>query len=326
MMRLVKHYSVFALPLIIVLFSLSLAMAQTDYPRKDITVIMPWRAGGGYDITSRMLAPYIEKYLPKKVNLIVKNVLGAGGRVGCFELYDAAPDGYTIGMIDPQAILLAEAMGQAGTRNPLQMTWLGRAAHQPFIITLSAANNLKTVADVKGKPIRVTVAALNQAGAILMLRALGAKPQIVLFDSSNDGLLAAARGEADASCYTFATSMTQVEAMKGKLIPGLVGDKKRHPDAPDVPVPSDLGLKIPEAELAATAGDYVMVAPPKVPPDIQKILADAIWKAMNDKDFVAQMDKAKYMPNAMTAEETLKLVTSVREVYAGLKPMLLPTN
>ncbi len=311
----------------LVVFLASFVMAQTakapDYPKKDITVIVPLRAGGGYDITARMLAPYIEKYLPKKVNFIVQNVTGAGGRIGTFQLYDAEPDGYTIGLLDAQIMLLAEALGQTGSRNPLQLTYLGRAAHQPFLVTLTA-QRFKSFQDVKGKPIRLSCVAINQAGAILVFTAAGAKPQIVLYEGSNEGLLAVARGETDASSYTFATSLTQVQAMKGKLIAALVTDSKRSPEAPDVPTPYDLGLKIAESDLAACAGDYILAAPPKLPPEVQKILVNAVQKAINDKDFLAQMDKAKYMPNALSAEDTLKLVTNSRKVYSGMKKLLQP--
>ena len=65
---------------------------------------MTYNAGGGFDLISRMLAPYLEKYLPKKVNVVVKNVAGAGGTVGSIELYDAKPDGYTIGLLDADTL------------------------------------------------------------------------------------------------------------------------------------------------------------------------------------------------------------------------------
>ena len=48
------------------------------FPDKDITFIIPYTAGGGFDRTVRALAPYMEKYLPKKVNVVPRNVAGAG--------------------------------------------------------------------------------------------------------------------------------------------------------------------------------------------------------------------------------------------------------
>ena len=40
-----------------------------NFPTKDINLIVIFRAGGGYDIQARMIAPFLEKYLPNKVNI-----------------------------------------------------------------------------------------------------------------------------------------------------------------------------------------------------------------------------------------------------------------
>lgn len=292
-----------------------------EYPTRDITCIVHFKAGGGYDATARMLAPFLEKYLPKKVNVVVKNVAGAGGKVGFFEMYDAAPDGYTIGVVEPQVLCLAQVQGQAGNRDPKEVTYLGRAAHQPYLLALCAAN-YKSLQELKGKPVRVGVTSMNQAGAIVTLRALGSEPKVMLYDGGPEACLAAMRGEADTACITFTTTWNQVQASKGKLLAALVCDKKRRPEAPDVPVPSEVGVQMSDAELATAAGDYVVAAPPKLPPEIKKILEEAVQKAIHDPEFLAQMDKAQMMPSPLSAEDTAKQVAGAQEVYASLKDML----
>jgi tripartite-type tricarboxylate transporter receptor subunit TctC len=68
-------------------------VAAADWPARDITLIVPFAAGGGYDITARATAPWIEKHLPKKMNVVVKNVTGAGGEIGILEMVRAKTDG-----------------------------------------------------------------------------------------------------------------------------------------------------------------------------------------------------------------------------------------
>jgi tripartite-type tricarboxylate transporter receptor subunit TctC len=72
--------------------------AQAQYPERAITLIVPYGAGGGTDITARMLAKDLEAVLGKPVT--VENRAGGGGWVGWGSLAQAAPDGYTIGYLN----------------------------------------------------------------------------------------------------------------------------------------------------------------------------------------------------------------------------------
>jgi tripartite-type tricarboxylate transporter receptor subunit TctC len=69
--------------------------AAAQYPERNITLIVPYGAGGGTDITARMLAKDLEAVLGKPVT--VENRAGGGGWVGWGSLAQAQPDGYTIG-------------------------------------------------------------------------------------------------------------------------------------------------------------------------------------------------------------------------------------
>ncbi|WP_376958369.1 hypothetical protein ABNQ39_01245 [Azospirillum sp. A26] len=56
-------------------------MAQAAYPEKAITMIVAYGAGGSTDVTARMLAPYIERYL-RGARIVILNRPGAGGEIG----------------------------------------------------------------------------------------------------------------------------------------------------------------------------------------------------------------------------------------------------
>lgn len=68
--------------------------ANAAYPERTITLIVPFAPGGGTDITARIIAPYIEKYLGGKI--IIENKPGAGGEIGTTDCMLAKPDGYTV--------------------------------------------------------------------------------------------------------------------------------------------------------------------------------------------------------------------------------------
>ncbi|GGG39967.1 tripartite tricarboxylate transporter substrate binding protein [Chelatococcus composti] len=71
--------------------------AQAAYPERPITMIVPWGAGGGTDATARIVGSLLEKELGQPVNVV--NRTGGSGVVGHAAIADAAPDGYTLGII-----------------------------------------------------------------------------------------------------------------------------------------------------------------------------------------------------------------------------------
>jgi tripartite-type tricarboxylate transporter receptor subunit TctC len=68
------------------------ARAQT-YPSRPITMVVPFAAGGGFDVIGRILADRMSKILGEQV--IVQNTTGAAGVIGVDRVVNAAPDGYT---------------------------------------------------------------------------------------------------------------------------------------------------------------------------------------------------------------------------------------
>mgnify|MGYP003646723053 CR=1 FL=1 len=77
--------------------SLSALQAHADYPERPIQMIVPWAAGGGTDSIARTIAVALEQELGQPVNVV--NRAGGGSVVGHTVLANAAPDGYTIGMM-----------------------------------------------------------------------------------------------------------------------------------------------------------------------------------------------------------------------------------
>jgi tripartite-type tricarboxylate transporter receptor subunit TctC len=76
---------------------LSTAHAETDFPNRPITMIVPWGAGGGTDAVGRVFASLLQQELGQPVNVV--NRTGGSGVVGHSAIATAAPDGYTIGIM-----------------------------------------------------------------------------------------------------------------------------------------------------------------------------------------------------------------------------------
>ena len=74
------------------------------FPSEPITLIVAWPAGGGSDISMRLLADQLSRDIG--VPVVVLNKPGAGGAIGHREIANAKPDGYTIGMFSSGGIAL----------------------------------------------------------------------------------------------------------------------------------------------------------------------------------------------------------------------------
>src|SRR5262252_1640924 len=70
------------------------AACAQDYPTRNITVVVPFPAGGPSDVVARIVAEAMGRTLGH--TLVIENVGGAGGTIGSARVAAAAPDGYTI--------------------------------------------------------------------------------------------------------------------------------------------------------------------------------------------------------------------------------------
>src|SRR5271157_3255278 len=71
------------------------ASAQA-YPSRPVTMIVPFAAGGPTDVAARVVSEHMSRTLGRQV--VVENVVGAGGTIGSLRTMRANPDGYTIQM------------------------------------------------------------------------------------------------------------------------------------------------------------------------------------------------------------------------------------
>lgn len=78
--------------------------AQGGYPSKQVTVIVPFAAGGTADIFARMVSNHLQMKLGEP--FVVENVGGAGSILGVTRLAKSAPDGITIGVASTSALAI----------------------------------------------------------------------------------------------------------------------------------------------------------------------------------------------------------------------------
>src|SRR5512140_3903580 len=123
--------------------------AQSDYPNRPVTMIVPFPPGGVADITARPLAETMGRILKQPV--IVENTAGAGGGVGMQFVARAKPDGYTVLLALSSISIIPEADKVLG-RDPMfqlsQLVPIARFTADPTVLAVRADSPYKSVADL----------------------------------------------------------------------------------------------------------------------------------------------------------------------------------
>jgi tripartite-type tricarboxylate transporter receptor subunit TctC len=116
-----------------VLWSSNPLAAQSDYPNRPITIVVPFAAGGPSDIVARLVSGLMSRQLGQPV--VVQNVIGGGGTVGTLRTKRAAPDGYTIMTGQPGTDAAAVAFQPSLPYDPRSdFTPIGLLTRMPVVI------------------------------------------------------------------------------------------------------------------------------------------------------------------------------------------------
>src|SRR3954454_9183422 len=267
-----------AAAVVAVMAALGMADARAqDYPTRTVTVIVPFAAGGPADITGRIAADILSRYLGQK--FVVENALGAGGTTGALRAARAAPDGYTLlsGHLGTNALAPA-FYPNLGYDPQKDFEPIGLTAEYPELLVVRKdfpADNLKEfVAYAKSNASKLNVGhaglgSVSYIGCLLLNSAIGIKPTMVPFTGTAPVLNAMLGGQIDYECDPVLGTSTQVSAGNVKAL--AVAAKKRSPMLPDIPTSHEQGL--PEFDCAPF---YAVFVPSGTPKPIVEKLADAL--------------------------------------------------
>ena len=303
------------------LFILPSGVWAKAFPAKDVTFVLPVPPGGGFDTVVRMLVPYLKKYLPNPVNIVVRNMPGGEWTIGINHVYRAKPDGYTVGIFNLPGNVVHMITGRA-KYDLAKMTWFGCPADVTIVTALSPKSKYKTLKDLQEAP-RVLAGVTGMASAdglftLLATEAMGIKMDYVHHDGSPQAMLAAIRGDLDWVQYPYGSLLRHLES--GDLIPVWVYAKKRLKGLPNVPTVAELGYE----QLAGSVSLFRPVAgPPGLPDSVARVWRETLQKAAQDPKFVAAMDKRRLEPVYYGPEETAQKVKASLETFSRYKDVLL---
>ena len=310
------------------------ATAQDFYDGKKITFVVGGDSGGGYDIYARAIARHLGKYIKGSPAIIVQNMPGAGSNKAAEFMFNAAPkDGTTIATVFPGAIMGPLLEAHVQTRfDPTKFEYLGTADSGTRVCATFHTSKTRTFADTQTRD--TIVGASSGGGATrdygyLLKTLAGARFNIVTgYKGTNDITLALERGEVDGLC---GFDWSSLKAQKPDWIRdnklnillqvGLEPDKELS--ALGVPhiwkYVTGEGRQVAELVIAQQVFGRPYLAPPGTPADRVKILRDAIMATLQDKDFLAEADKAGMSILPRSGADVQEVV---RRLYAAPKELV----
>ena len=251
-----------------------------DWPAKQITIVVPFGAGGSADLLARILATHMQAKFGQTV--VVENRAGAGGSIGTNYVAKAAPDGYTLLLGTVSSIAVNAALY---TKLPFDvdkdMQPITQLVSFPNLLIINPKLPVKNVQElidyVKKNEGKVNYASSglgtsSHLSVVMFEQAIGTKMTHVPYKSTGDVVNSMLGGNVDIAI----DSMTTVwpHAKQGTVRALGVSTPQRSASAPDVPA---IGETIKGFEATAWQGLFAPAGTPK--PVIEKIAAEArrIW-------------------------------------------------
>lgn len=295
-----------------------------SYPVDKVEFVVPYSPGGGYDAWARLLAPYIEKYLPGDVTVVVTNVPGGGTQVAARQMYAAPPDGSQIQILQFLTLAAFETAGDP----PFELrkfTYLGRITRDPTILYVAGDSNLNSLEDFQAteSPIKQAIAseaAIGNLITVTLYEELGIEYSTVRHSGSSEMVLSVIRHDTDASSGSVESYLTELRS--GELKPILyIGDKPQEGEPSydiidiieEVPTLDDIGY--PELRTILEA-QRILAAPPGLPADVRQMLDQAIQSALNDPELLEQARQAELTVAPLDSQQTTELVTEILDNMA----------
>ena len=289
------------------------------FPKKEITLIVPFAAGGAFDVMARTLQPIIKEMYD--VDIVVTCVAGGGSAVGVTQNLTSAPDGYTFGFGSTSYLgLIAQGRMEM---DPAEATFLCVISKDPMVLVAKAGGEYDTLEKyleaAKANPGTVTLGNpgtnnTNQATAKFLDIAMGEGTfQLVPYSDGDARVVTELLGgHCDAGVLKPNSCMSQLKS--GELVMIGTFTQERLEAFPDVPTFAEFDLDVfPYGDVAQTV--CFAVGPKGMDEDVAKCLSEMLYNATQHEDFQALAAQGGFEAKGLHGEEMTSYVLD--ELYSG---------
>lgn len=263
----------------VVVFATGQQDSSVGFPAgKQVTIVVPYSAGGASDMTARIFASELEKSLGTKI--LVTNVTGASGAIGLEKVRSSKADGYTIGYMPVESTML-KALGFTDLSTD-DYSFIARAMTIPAAITVQADSPWQTfdefIAYAKQNPGEIQVGnsgtgSIWQIAAVTVETKTGVEFTHVPFDGAAPAVAALLGGNIQAVAVSPSEVKNSVDS--GDLRVLAVLGENRSSVVPEVETASEMGVDV------VIQGWGGFAVPKGTPAEVIKVLEAAAKTAIN---------------------------------------------
>ncbi|MDC7125643.1 MAG: tripartite tricarboxylate transporter substrate binding protein [Spirochaetales bacterium] len=294
--------------------------AAVDFPAgRQVTIVVPYSAGGASDMTARIFASELEKSLGTKI--LVTNVTGASGAVGLEKVRSSKPDGYTIGYMPVESTML-RALGFTDLSTD-DYRFIARAMTIPAAITVKADSPWNTfddfIAYAKENPGDIQVGnsgtgSIWQIAAVTVEKKTGVSFTHVPFDGAAPAVAALLGGNIQAVAVSPSEVKNSVDSGDLKVL-AVLGEE-RSSVVPDVETATEMGVDV------VIQGWGGFAVPKGTPENVVKILEEAAKTAINTDAMKKMLASKGFEHSYLSGEEMDNKAAAELKYFSELIPSL----
>lgn len=276
--------------------------AQTDYPNRPIKWIVPYPPGGTTDLLARLMGQWLSQRLGQQV--VVDNRAGGGNNIGTEMSVKAAPDGYTVHLVNPANAINATLYPKLPFNFLEDLVPVGGIVRVPNVMTVTKNFPARTVAEFieygKKNPGKINMASSGSGTSVHLSGELfkfmtGVDMKHIPYKGAGPAITDLIPGQVDVLFDNMPSIIGHIRS--GNLRALAVTSAQRSPALPDVPTVAET---VPGYEASAWFG---MAAPKGTPPAVIERLNREINAALADPGMRAKLADLGGVPIAGTPEQ-----------------------
>lgn len=305
--------------LAVAFFAVGLAQAADDYPKRPVTILVGYSAGGPTDIAARVMAKYMGDKLGQ--TFVVENVTGASGAIAARKAVNAKPDGYTILMGNSGNLSVLPYLIKNLGYDPLtQLDPIGLVVNFKCVLAVPVDSPFKNVQDLvvyaKENPGKLTyasdgVGSLNHISTEWFKLIAGIGIAHVPYRGNAPAIHDLVAGRVDMSFLSMAAAAPHLQANKLRLLG--VATPKPLEELPGVPTIMSQGVP----NLVSEPWN-AFLTPKGVSPEIRNKLNKIMNEALQDKEVLASLSGIGLYPMGGTTQDLENYMKSQSALWSDV--------
>lgn len=296
------------------------AAAQSNWPDKPVTVIVPYAAGGNTDVAARIFTDRLAARLGKP--FLVENRSGAGGTIGITAMTRAPADGYTLGVVTAGNLYILPHIykDKLGYDTFKDLRFLAQVATQPnfFVVhpSIPAGSPKEFVDHLKANPGKYSygssgVGTSQHLCMELLAQKTGVQVTHVPYRASNQIMQDLVGGQIHMSCDQISTALAQVKGGNAKGV--AVSSTGRYAMAPEYPAMAE---SVPGIDVTWAA---IFIAPVGTPAPIAEKLIAELSAISKEPEVMERLQKLTVTPVSVVGPA---LEAQIKRDFETWKPIV----